>query len=96
MSFTQDISAASLKRLRGRAINPNVTGGVMVDDEAVRLTTAFRNVADMMDTQPHYAPTFCISRRGATDAEVNAMLRAAQAFNRAAEAAGQSRRAWVF
>lgn len=95
MSFTNDISAASIKRLRGRAANPNVTGGIKTVDEAVRATTAFRDVADMMDTLPHYAPKFCISR-ARTDAEVNAMLRAARAFNAAAERAGQKRRAWVF
>ena len=95
MAFTNDLSAASIERLRGRAPNPNVTGGVKTDDEAVRATTAFRDVADMMDTLPHYAQKFCISR-GRTDAEVNAMLRAAQAFNREAERAGQLRQAWVF
>jgi len=95
MAFTNDLSTESIKRLRGRAHNPNVTGGVKGDDEAVRATTAFRDVADMMDTLPNYAPKFCISR-ARTDAEVNAMLRAAQAFNREAERAGQLRRAWLF
>lgn len=55
----------------------------------------FRNLADMMDTQPSYAPKFCLSQ-AITVAERIAMLRAARAFNFHAEQAGQARRAFIF
>lgn len=92
--MTNDLSAASIKRLIGRAINPNVGAGLTIDD-CVRATTAFRDVADMMDTQPSYAPKFCLSR-AYSDAQRLAMLRAARAFNHHAEQAGQARRAFIF
>jgi hypothetical protein len=93
--MTNDLSFGSVKRLIGRAPNPNV-GSHMSADQCVQATTAFRSVADMMDTQLSYAPKFWISRRAATDAERAAMLTAARAFNHHAEQAGQSRRAWIF
>jgi hypothetical protein len=92
---TTDLSFGSVKRLIGRAVNPNVGTHMSVDD-CVRSTTAFRDLADMLDTQPSYSPKFCISRRSCTDAERNAMLRAARAFNYACEKAGQARRALIF
>ena len=93
--MTNDLSFGSVKRLIGRAPNPNV-GSHLSADDCVKFTTAFRDVADMMDTQLSYAPKFCISRRGATDAERAAMLRAARTFNFHAEQAGQSRCVWIF
>lgn len=92
--MTNDLSHGSIKRLIGRAINPNVCAHLTVD-YCVQATTAFRNVADMMDTQPSYAPKFCLSQ-AITDAERLAMLRAARAFNFHAEQAGQARRAFIF
>lgn len=91
---TTDLSHGSLKRVCGRSINPNV-GTHMSVDECVKATTAFRDLEDMLDTQPSYSPKFCLSR-AITDAERNAMLRAARAFNYAAEKRGQDRRAVVF
>jgi len=92
--MTNDLSFGSVKRLCGRALNPNV-GTHMSADDCVRTTTAFRDVADMMDTQETYSPKFFISK-AITDAERNAMLRAARAFNFHAERAGQARRAFLF
>lgn len=93
--MTNDLSFGSVKRLTGgRCMNPNV-GTHMSVDECVKSTTAFKDLADMMDTQPTYAPKFCLSR-AFTTADRNAMLRAARAFNFHAEQAGQSRRAWIF
>ena len=92
--MTNDLSAGSVKKLIGRAINPNV-GTHMSADECVRATTAFLDVADMMDTQPSYAPKFNLSR-AFSGADRNAMLRAARTFNFNAEQAGQARRAFIF
>lgn len=93
--MTSDLSHGSIKQLtRGACMNPNVGLHLSVD-ECVKSTTAFSGLADMLDTQPSYSPKFCISRTETT-AQRNAMLRAARAFNRAAEQLGQTRRALVF
>lgn len=93
--MTSDLSHGSIKQLtRGACLNPNV-GMHMSVDQCVKSTTAFADLADMLDTQPSYSPKFCLSRCQTT-AERNAMLRAARAFNRAAEQLGQTRRALVF
>jgi hypothetical protein len=93
--FTTDLSSSSIKQLIGtKCLNPNVGTHLSVD-QCVQSTTAFRDLADMLDTQPTYSPKFHLSQAGTT-AERNAMLRAARAFNRAAEQLGQARRAMVF
>lgn len=97
--WTTDLSYGSLKQLLGTKTALYVRGPNTADhlsvDQCVKATTAFSDLDDMLDTQPHYAPKFCISR-AETQAQCRAMLRAARAFNFAAERAGQTRRAIVF
>lgn len=96
---TTDLSYGSLKKLLGTKTALYVQGPNSADhlsaDECVRFSTAFSSVADMLDTQPTYSPKFGISR-AQTQADCRVMLRAARAFNYAAEKAGQARRAVVF
>ena len=93
--MTSDLSHGSVKQLIGsKCLNPNV-GMHMSVDQCVKATTAFADLSDMLDTQPSYSPKFCLSR-AETTAERNAMLRAARAFNRAAEQLGQTRCALIF
>jgi len=96
---TTDLSYGSLKQLLGTkaalyVLGPNTADHMSVD-QCVRATTAFSDLDDMLDTQAHYVPKFCISR-AQTQADCRAMLRAARAFNYATERAGQPRRAIVF
>ena len=90
IDFQATGGTAALPAVGGKTVGANLTV-----DYCVQATTAFRNVADMMDTQPSYAPKFCLSQ-AITDAERLAMLRAARAFNFHAEQAGQARRAFIF
>ena len=96
---TTDLSYGSLKQILGSRTGLYMAGPNSADhmsvDQCVRATTAFSGLDDMLDTQPHYQPKFCISR-AMTQADCRAMLRAARAFNYAAERAGQARRAIVF
>lgn len=97
--MTNDLSYGSLKQLLGTktalyTMAPNGADNMSVD-ECVRRCTAFRDLADMLDTQPSYSPKFPISM-AKTQAECRVMLRAARGFNFAAERAGQARRAFIF
>lgn len=95
MAHTTDSSFGALKKICPYLRSCEVVRPGIDADQAIRNTTAFASLADALDTQPHYAPKFGISRT-LTSEERAQMIYAAKCFNFAAEKAGQARRAIFF